>query len=66
MTAIEDDIAGSLKPRKMSMPNEERTPEMFEKRNGRSRVRTVNSHAESFRCSHVCSASVKSITPGGW
>ena len=44
-------------PRKMSMPNDDSTPEMFENRNGLSRLTTVSSQAAPRGSSETCSAS---------
>ena len=41
------------KPRRMSMPNDDRTPEMFENRNGWSCVSTVSSQPSRFRSSQA-------------
>ena len=35
------------------MPKDDRTPQIFENRNGRSFVRTVSSHSEPFRSSQL-------------
>ena len=40
------------------MPNDDSTPQMFEKRNGLSSVTTVSSHTDSLRSSLMCTSSL--------